>query len=424
MKPKGTFEKSICKASDSLPPISDNKIKWGYRHAVRPFGRRHSDGTILCTQCGKKYKLNHSVVNSVCPHCHTHLQIVNAPRKRKFEEKGYFAVVDSCNGYQVIRYVLVYYSVKVGCEPVYEHCEVMQRWIAPDGQKATFARLRQTQHTMYYDLWMPSSDLILRRENPIYGYIETTQTYPRMNLIPFFKKYGFKCGTYGIDPQRIFGYVVKNNRAETLLKTGQTGLLKLFINDTSKSIDKYWASIRICIRNNYKVTKAAEWCDYIDALDFLGKDIHNAKYVCPKNLDKEHDRILRKALGISEIKEMENRTPEFLAKEFRYKMSKHMFFGLVITDEELTIKVIDSVTAMILEGEAMHHCVGKYYDKEKSLIFSATINDKRIETVEVNLDTLRVVQSHGVCNKNTPYHTRIVNLVNANSKLIKERMTA
>lgn len=75
----------------------------------------------------------------------------------------------------------------------------------------------------------------------------------------------------------VFGYGVENNRAETLLKTGQTGFLKLFINGTSQSIDKYWASIRICIRNNYKVTKAAVWCNYIDALNFPRKDIHNAK---------------------------------------------------------------------------------------------------------------------------------------------------
>lgn len=84
---------------------------------------------------------------------------------------------------------------------MYEHCEVMQRWIAPEGQNATFASLRQT----YYDLWMPSSDLILRRKNPIDGHIEITQTYPRMKLILFLKKYGFEYSTYGIDSQWFLG---------------------------------------------------------------------------------------------------------------------------------------------------------------------------------------------------------------------------
>ena len=78
------------------------------------------------------------------------------------------------------------------------------------------------------------------------------------------------------------------------------------------------------------------------------------------------------------------------------------------------------------EGVALHHCVfsNGYYLKEDSLILSATIEGKRIETIEVNLDTLKVVQSRGVCNKNTEYHEQIVNLVNANSRLIRQRMKA
>ncbi len=74
----------------------------------------------------------------------------------------------------------------------------------------------------------------------------------------------------------------------------------------------------------------------------------------------------------------------------------------------------------------MHHCVfdNAYYLKENSLILSATIEGRRIETIEVNLDTLKVVQSRGVCNKNTEYHEQIVNLVNANRELISQRMKA
>ena len=63
-----------------------------------------------------------------------------------------------------------------------------------------------------------------------------------------------------------------------------------------------------------------------------------------------------------------------------------------------------------------------YYLKENSLILSATIEGRRIETIEVNLDTLKVVQSRGLCNRNTEYHDQIVNLVNANKRLIRQRM--
>ncbi|MDE6339185.1 MAG: PcfJ domain-containing protein, partial [Muribaculaceae bacterium] len=44
----------------------------------------------------------------------------------------------------------------------------------------------------------------------------------------------------------------------------------------------------------------------------------------------------------------------------------------------------------------------------------------RIETVEFSLTQNKVVQSRGVCNKNTEHHDRIVNLVNANAHRFRE----
>ena len=74
----------------------------------------------------------------------------------------------------------------------------------------------------------------------------------------------------------------------------------------------------------------------------------------------------------------------------------------------------------------MHHCVwsNEYYLKKDSLILSATIDGKRIETVEVSLKTFEVVQCRGLCNENTEYHDRIIALVNKNANLIRERMKA
>ena len=49
---------------------------------------------------------------------------------------------------------------------------------------------------------------------------------------------------------------------------------------------------------------------------------------------------------------------------------------------------------------------------------------RRIETVEVSLKTFEVVQCRGLCNENTEYHERIIDLVNKNANLIRERMKA
>ena len=102
------------------------------------------------------------------------------------------------------------------------------------------------------------------------------------------------------------------------------------------------------------------------------------------------------------------------------------FQDLVITDNQLTIIPLKSIEDFKEEGDKMHHCVftNEYWKRENSLILSARIEDKRIETVEVNLKTLRVVQSQGVLNHDTKYHDRIIGLVTKNMNLIRQKLTA
>lgn len=107
-----------------------------------------------------------------------------------------------------------------------------------------------------------------------------------------------------------------------------------------------------------------------------------------------------------------------------YIRKKAVFFNLALTDGLLVIKVLQSVDEFLEEGKAMHHCVytNEYYNQDNTLILSARIDGKRIETVELSLDTFKVVQSRGVCNSNTEYHDRIINLVESNAELIRQRM--
>ena len=72
------------------------------------------------------------------------------------------------------------------------------------------------------------------------------------------------------------------------------------------------------------------------------------------------------------------------------------------------------------------HCVytNKYYARNDCLILSARIGEKRIETIELSLKTLEVVQSRGACNNNTEYHERIIGLVRKNIGLIKQKLAS
>ncbi len=123
---------------------------------------------------------------------------------------------------------------------------------------------------------------------------------------------------------------------------------------------------------------------------------------------------------------MQERKHQAAEEEKKYRDLKSRFFGLVFTDGDLSVRVLEIVQEFVEEGDAMHYCVFAcaYYLKLNSLIFSATIGGKRVETVEVALDTLKVVQSCGVYNSQTKYHNNIVTLVRRNIPQIKKRMTA
>lgn len=78
-------------------------------------------------------------------------------------------------------------------------------------------------------------------------------------------------------------------------------------------------------------------------------------------------------------------------------------------------------------GMAMHHCVYQngYHRRPECLILSAKDTaGKRLETIEVNLKTLDIVQSRSFCNGVSEYHDQIVKLVKKNMNLIRRKMIA
>lgn len=329
-------------------------------------------------------------------------------------------VIDAHKGYQVLRTIMLGYTSKIGELPKYSASEVMQRWIASDGKYCTFARLRQTMGTMYYDLWIFHTPLELRQEIDVYNRIYTGTVYPKQKLIRELKRTGYKKALYNQKPLDLFRILLTDSKAETLIKTKQVKLLKRIMDSGWKNIDNYWQSIRICIRNNYTLKDPTLWCDYIDLLRFFGKDLHNPKYICPTDLKVEHDRYVTKKSKADAQLEIEKQ----LAKEGSFREAKAKFFGLIFSDGLISVRVLESVAEIITEGKVMHHCVGSYHSKEDSLILSACIDGKRIETIEVSISQLKVIQSRGLCNKNTKYHNKIISLVESNISQIEERIVA
>ena len=426
MKPRNKFQQRIVEASKKLPKITNAQVQWAYKNCLEHIGRRTSKGVITCTECGHSWQsesgeLINTLLGCECPNCKTQLK-VETTRKRIFRDYQYLCIVTACEGYQVLRYLYVECTAKVGSKKHYSHLEVVQRWIAPNGKYATMARLRPMGYFVHG--WNWGSSLELRPERALYN-ITPTCVYPRQKLIPELKRTGYKEPYGSLTPFDLIYFLLSQTKAETLLKAGQTQLLHLFAYN-GLPIDKYWPSIRICIRNGYTIAHPTEWRDYIDLLDYFGKDLHNAKYVCPSNLKAEHDRYVAKKQAEYDRQRLEEKRKRALKDEQKFKELKAKFFGIEFTDGLIHVRVLESVEEVMNEGQAMHHCVftNNYHLKKDSLILSATIDGKRAETVEVSLSKLKVVQCRGACNKNTEYHDQIIALVNKNKRLIRKRLAA
>lgn len=437
------IQKEVARLSATLRPISPKQTEWAYTNCVEHIAYRAKSGVLTCPDCGHTWKsgdgtLCDTLEGCICPHCGAELKVQDT-RRRTQKGVRYFCILTTCRRYQVIRVAQAHYSSKKG-EPMKFYCtEVVQRWISPDGKVTDMALLR-TFPSYYCDQWSLYSDMEVRPYNSLYDDVcKWSEVYPLIRTIPQLRRNGFKGDFYDISPVLLFKRLLSDTRIETLLKSGEIEDMKYFILNPHNA-EMLWASYLIARRHHYKINSLELWCDYLQMLNNLGQDIRNPKNICPADFIDAHDRAMRRI----EAKRMKERTEnerrweaERLDREQRklleekqreddFKAMKSKFFGLVISDNEITVKVLESIEEYYEEGKEQNICVfgAGYYTKADSLVLSARIGDRIIETVEVDLQTLRVVQCHGKGNINTPYHDRIVDLVNSNAQLIKARMTA
>ena len=422
MKARNKFEAAVMEQSKNLRPITKQQIKWAFRECITHFAYRLPKGRTTCMDCGHRWAMKKHRETCTCPHCRAKLQ-VQTTRARKHKEQHYFTILTTSGDYQVLRMYLLIVGMEKGCKASSYTIEIGQYWWNAQGRKTIVAVQRVLGR--YIDTFSYCSPMAVRNDNEAYRHISYSQIYPKFKATEALRRNGFKNDFHDIAPTVLIPALLSDSRAETLIKAGRTEHLKYFL-DNSRAFDACWQSYKVATRNGYDIEDISIWCDYVDMLRRLGKDIHSPKYVCPTDLHREHDRRQHELRRQREREEKEKRRKKAMEDEKRFHELKSKFFGIRFTDGTIQVHVLESVQEHLEEGTAMHHCVfsNEYYLKENSLILSATIEGRRIETIEVNLDTLKVVQSRGVCNKNTEYHDQIVSLVNANRKLIRQRMRA
>jgi hypothetical protein len=214
----------------------------------------------------------------------------------------------------------------------------------------------------------------------------------------------------------------KDEEAEILLKNRQISILgEKYRRGWGPYGGPYYHAVRIAIRHKHIVKDASMWFDYIQLLEYFGKDTHSPHYLFPKDLKAEHDRLTKKHDAIENKKAAERKQQEMLKNQNAYTESHGMYFGICFGDDDVMVSVITSLQDMKAEGDAMGHCVfaNSYFRRKDSLILTARdkVSGKRIETVELSLNTFKVVQSRGKFNEHTPMHKHIVSLVESNKDI-------
>ena len=376
MKPRTRLEKLVAGLSEKLPAITKAQEEWAKEHVFDHVAYKCKN-ELRCSECGEIWvNTGNSKLGdkTECPYCYHQLD-VKVSRKQKNHEEAYMSILQVRGGFQVIRHILCWKNARKGTSPVYyDFTEVVQEWIREDGKRTIIARpINMGRNGFAY-----SSPLSIKGEygsNPYnyYGdlYAIFGELYPRKELLPELKKRGLNRLFPDVTPSKLIRDLLKGgNDAELCLKTGQISMLKHMYRNGFSQL-RYKPSFNICNRNHYIIKDASLWEDYMSLLAYFGKDLRNAHYVCPKNLKVAHDRLLaKKDAREAKLRQDRDRMEAIRRREklmkdiagFYERMEK--FFGMKITDGNIVICPLESITQFYQEGKAMHHCVYKlgYYN--------------------------------------------------------------
>ena len=420
MKPRNKFEQAVLAQSKHLRPITKAQRQWAFRECIDHYAYRLPKGKTTCMDCGHSWQMIEPTERCTCPQCGADLEVITT-RARKLKQRQYFTVMTTSGGYQVLRMYLLIAGMEKGYQATSSVMEIGQYWWDERGRQSIVAVQRTMGH--YIDSFAYYSPMAIRRDNEAYHFVARCPLCPKVKLSDTLKRNGFEGKCYGIAPTSLIPALLTDSRAETLLKAGRNEHLAYFLS-RPRNWDAYWPAYKITLRRSYDITDIALWCDYVDMLRRLGKDAHNAHFVCPEDLLQAHDTAQRKLQAQREKEAEAQRRQKAIENEERFQALKAPFFGIAFTDGTIQVRVLESVQEYIEEGQALHHCVfsNEYHLKEKSLILSARIKGKRIETIEVSLETMEVLQCRGLMNQNTEYHERIIELVHQNIKQIQSRV--
>ena len=333
MKPRNKFEQAVLAQSKYLRPITKAQRQWAFRECIDHFAYRLPKGNTTCMDCGHSWQMIEPTERCTCPQCGAGLEVITT-RARKLKQRQYFTVLTTSGGYQVLRMYLLISGMEKGYQASSSVMEIGQYWWDERGRQAIVAVQRTMGH--YIDSFVYYLPMAIRRDNEAYRFVARCPLCPEVKLSDTLQRNGFEGKCYGIAPTSLIPALLTDSRAETLMKAGRTEHLAYLLS-YPRSWDAYWPAYKITLRRGYDITDIALWCDYVDMLRRLGKDTHNAHYVCPEDLQQAHNEILRKLRARQEREQEEHKRQKAQEDEARFQRLKAPFFGVAFTDGSIQI---------------------------------------------------------------------------------------
>ncbi len=428
MKPRTAFQKRVVAVNGSLRTIGEKHFVEVYNRTCEHIAFQNKQKTLICGDCGElieKAKRNRKG-EVVCPHCGKRLKPLE---NRRWSDKQayYIMAIDHAKGFQILRYYLLYTNFRKGKAAELVPWELFRVFIADNGQRAVCARMRSS-FCYYRDQWRFDTKIELRQVNQQWPYtpydLRAWANLKARRLSPKAKLVGLNVPDKDFPSAETICKLFSDNRFETIWKAGMHEMAYRLNEQTMNAL---WPAIKICLRNHYQPANVSDYIDYVQQLIRLGKDTHNAHYVCPNDLAAAHDQTneaIRKMLAKEKYEQEKQR---IALAEKAYAQWITPFLSLNLQNKQFNIAVLPTVQSFYEEGQTMHHCVysNRYYERKDSLILSCRDKQNhRLATIEIGLPKGNVKQVRAACNRVPEQYDSIVQLLNQQSKQIRQLSAA
>ena len=422
-----SFNRKAEETFNMIKPITDAQSRWLVESVV--YAAYHPvRKTAYCMICGHKWKPEKMNKHLICPGCGKKLEKFTDTSKKLYSTGGIISVV---NGMQIERsFMVIIWAGNYGTPGSIQFFEYKRLIMDNKGNIAMYS-LSHKPFSYNYEDFIVNDKMFRRKSNMGYKQKSVLSSdpycyYKHKSYLPEIIRNGYE---YKKIPRAsrmaIMQALLSNPHAETLLKAGYTDMLYKI------DYEKFWPSVRIAIRNQYKPKDVQYWFDVLVMMERLKLDLCNPKYVCSSDIVTLHDNLVSRITRLNERIRIENehkwlkgKYEQLKSKE--EKASKYLsvktkpYQNWKIEEGNVVIKPLVTVDDFKKEGMIMCHCVytSEYHMNEGNLTATALIDGKPMETIDYNING--ELQIYGKFNKHTRYHDVIRDVFEKHIKEVKK----